>query len=440
MSILLYSPQTSPRLKYILDVVFREFLGLGVNIITQQETYISSGLPKINYSSHRISDEELFVPAHSLLFQKGICDQNPGVFYWENAAAFFRTGAKKTDFPFDVFAAVFYCLSRYEEYLPFEKDAHGRFSAKSSLAYRYQFIRVPIVDVWIRQLGEKLTSRFGNLPFKEQDFSYQPTYDVDMAWAFQHKGILRTLGATLKDISVGNFSNIDWRFSVLSGKKEDPFYTFDYLNAIHGEFPSLHPRFFLLLGDHSVYDKNISHKKTAFRKLIKQLAKQYMVGIHPSYRSNDGLNILKEEKKRLEGITDIPTKDSRQHFLRLSFPETYRRLLEAGIVNDYSMGYAKDIGFRAGTSNSFTWYDLEKEEITKLRVHPFQVMDVTLKEYLLLEPEEAIAQVKELIESIRRVNGTFTSLWHNSSFSKIEGWEEWRSVYESIFNFATLPK
>ena len=131
-------------------------------------------------------------------------------------------------------------------------------------------------------------------------------------------------------------------------------------------------------------------------------------------------------------ITSKQIRKSRQHFLKLHLPTTYRRLLEQNITADYSMGYAGAVGFRAGTSRPFYWYDLEKERSTNLCIHPFQVMDVTLKEYLLLSPEQAKIKISELVQAIQATDGVFCSLWHNSSFSFIENWEGWAAVYEHL--------
>jgi hypothetical protein len=103
------------------------------------------------------------------------------------------------------------------------------------------------------------------------------------------------------------------------------------------------------------------------------------------------------------------------------------------------MGYADDIGFRAGIATPFYWYDLENEQVTPLKLHPFQVMEVTLQQYLELSPDEAIEKVKPLVAAIKAVGGTFTTLWHNSTLSNIDEWEGWRKVYEEIIEFSEKP-
>ena len=95
--------------------------------------------------------------------------------------------------PFDIFSALFYLLSRYEEYLPFTPDEHGRFEASQSLAWRQGFLQQPVVDQWVKRFGELLTEHFPDLPIRKQEFRCLSTIDVDAPWAFRHKGIFRSM-------------------------------------------------------------------------------------------------------------------------------------------------------------------------------------------------------------------------------------------------------
>jgi hypothetical protein len=96
------------------------------------------------------------------------------------------------------------------------------------------------------------------------------------------------------------------------------------------------------------------------------------------------------------------------------------------------MGFASEPGFRAGTSRPFYFYDLDTEFETKLRVHPFQVMDATLCLYQKMNPEDAVRRVKPIIDEVKKVNGTFTLLWHNESLSEMKPWVGWQNVYEEL--------
>ncbi len=191
-----------------------------------------------------------------------------------------------------------------------------------------------------------------------------------------------------------------------------------------------------MFGHYGHFDKNINTRNRIFRFLIKKISDYAQIGIHPSYYTNENPEMLKREIKNLEMVVNKDITQSRQHFLRLNLPITYRNLIEEDITDDYSMGYAALPGFRAGICNSYNFYDLDIEIETKLRIHPFMVMDGTLKDYMNLTPTDAIEQVKHLISEVRKVNGTFTSLWHNESLSDEKRWKGWRKVYEELLKEA----
>ena len=146
--------------------------------------------------------------------------------------------------------------------------------------------------------------------------------------------------------------------------------------------------FFFLSGNYGRYDTNYALRSGSFKELIENLRPDCILGIHPSYRSNRDENLLHSEFAFYSGLLGKRPELSRQHFLLLSFPETYRRLIKQGITCDYSMGYAGHTGFRAGTCRPFRFYDLKEELETGLMLHPFQVMDVTLQQYLRLNPPD----------------------------------------------------
>jgi hypothetical protein len=435
MPLIFYTEKTSPRLDYVLSVFLKQLLGLDYHLTTNREDFEKSALPKINYSPTSISEKEVFFSPHSILFEKSIKFQSIKPQPCQNLSAFFYTHAEKTDLPFDIFAFVFYLLSRYEEYLPFNEDVHRRFTASESLAFKYGFLQKPLINLWSLQFSKILSKKYPQLRFSSPKYKFQPTYDIDFAWSYQNKGFLRSLGGYARDISTMDFATLKERFLVQTKQQVDPFYTFDYLENLHQKY-QLSPIWFFLLGDYGEFDKNVPIKNKAFQNLIKSINSQYPTGIHPSYQSNSAVAILKKEKERLEKIAQKNVTQSRQHFLKLNLPETYQTLLKTGITDDYTMGYASQIGFRASIATPFFWYDLTSEKTTNLQIHPFQIMDVTLQQYLKLSPEQAFVQSVNLIKEIKSVGGTFVSLWHNSSFSNEKKWDGWKRVYERILEVA----
>ena len=142
--------------------------------------------------------------------------------------------------------------------------------------------------------------------------------------------------------------------------------------------------------------------------------------------------VLKKEKERIEKIINVPTKYSRQHYLRVSIPETYQNLIDLEIEEDYSMGYADSVGFRAGTCTPFYFYDLDFEIQTPLKIYPFTLMDTTLNDYMQLTPKQSLGKIAELLKEVKAVNGTFITLFHNESMSGYLRWRGWSRVYETM--------
>ncbi|MDX1943699.1 MAG: polysaccharide deacetylase family protein [Saprospiraceae bacterium] len=435
MRLIVYTPTVTARVQYAWEVLLRYVLKIDYELVSNLDFYQSADAYKINYSTQRQNNQEVFIPAGNLLFESGIRQQIIEILSTENLPVFFQQTASNADLPFDLPALVFYLTTRYEEYLPYRQDAHRRFPAWESLAYREGFLQQPVVNQWACRLRTIMELRYPRIQMPRLIYRFQPTYDVDMAWAYRYKGWKRNVLAGLKELLQGKFVDLEQRMQVLSGKAEDPFFTFAYLDELHQQY-QLQPIYFFLLGDYSAFDKNIPPQRPALQELIQTLHRQYPIGIHPSYRSDGQPQQIRREVQRLKDATDDPVVRSRQHFLLLRFPQTYRNLLAAGITSDYTMGFAVETGFRASIATAYPWYDLENEMITPLMIHPFQAMDVTLKNYLQLSPQAAFEKVQGLIEAIKSVGGTFSTIWHNSSLSTVDGWQDWKEMYEKMVKMA----
>lgn len=436
MKVLLFSQQASPRLEYVLKVFFEHLCPHPYLITYDENTYLRSTGAKINYSKVSLDPQELRIIPETLLFQTSL-QQFPIQVIWEKGCPWLLFDQKKSgQFPGDPFAASFYTLSRYEEYLPFVADRHGRFSAAQSLAQREGFLQMAVVQHWLSTLLTALQGRYPDFFWQKLPCQFAPTYDVDMPWAFANRPRWKQWGRGLKDLILGKKQRLKDRLRAVKKPELDPFFTFAQLDTWHEQF-KLKPRFFMLMGDQSQYDTNPSPDLPAQQQLIKQLATRYPLGIHPSYLSNQEPERILMEKQRLESISAKSITHSRQHFLKLNFPATYRHLIAAGIKADYSMGYADDTGFRAGTSVPFPWYDLQQETCTALIIHPFVAMDVTLQQYLSLDAKAAFERLEALHEEVMKVGGPFCLLWHNSSFYEEDGWAGWKELYERVLQLAS---
>jgi hypothetical protein len=428
--ILVYSDKSSSRLQYVAAFIFKEILQTPYSITTHKQGFREFDGIKLNYSDERIMVDELHIPNCGLLFETGIRQQPLEIKQTDDFKIFFQSSKGNNEFPFDIFSASFYLLSRYEEYLPHEKDKYGRYSHLNSLAYKEDFLKVPLVNTWINYFANYLKNKFNGVMFNVSEFKFIPTYDIDMAYSYLRKGFVRNFLGTAKSFSKLNVKSVVHRLSVLSGIKKDPFDNFDWLHIMHKQY-GLHPVYFFLVADkNGLYDKNILPQKEAMIQLIKVHTEKYSIGLHPSWQSGDRFSLLQQEKKTLENISAKPINKSRQHYLRFNFPLSYRRLSEVGITEDYSMGYDAVNGFRASVASSFFWYDIEKEEQTKLRIYPFCYMDSATIFFKKFSYDEAYNEILYYYDICRNARGIFISVFHNH----LLGYDnlKWRNLYDNF--------
>lgn len=429
--LLVYTHKITPRLTYTFKHMCKRILGLEVKFTSKVEDFIAHNSLKMSYSKQPLSNE-LFIRSHNILFEQGLSDIDINVQEWDNTKGFFATG-ERSDLPFDIFAASFYLLSRYEEYLPHVKDDYGRFMAKESIAYRFRFLNQPIVDVWAYKLQAILKERFPDFDFPERSYKIQPVIDVPMAYYYRKKGLLRTIGGTFSDIGRFRFKQLYQRYLVLMGFKRDPYDTFKWIINKQKQSPFKFMVLFLI-GDYSTYDKNISTNKKEFVSLIKSIADYCNVGIKASYFALEDVSVLKKEKLKMEAIINTELSAVRHSFSKLNLPQSYRNLIELEINQDFTMGYIDTLGFRAGTCTPFQFYDLDYEVQTPLQINPYHCLDFGLLKYQSeLDKRE---HLQKLIDEVKAVNGTFTPVFHNYTFSNLELWEGYRSLFNLILESA----
>ncbi len=426
-TIVVYCNQNSPRLEYVSDWLFRERLQLNFRIVTD--------IADITANEHVVgygvgNETRLSVPMAGLLAETGTHPVNPDKGKWNGIPTFFDMADAGCSLPFDMFSAIFYLLSRYEEYQPYEPDKHGRYPAVESILYKSGVLSRPVVDEWVATFRNLLSDTFDiSLPLPL--FTFRPTYDIDMAYSHLHKGFGRIAGAYIKALLKIDIRQITTRTKVLKKKQKDPYDSFRWLRQLHKEY-GFSPAYFILSAQQTTkFDRNIHPEHPAMVRVIKNLVRETgaRIGIHPSYYSDTG-DVMKEEKALLEQILKYKTRKSRQHYIRLKIPNTYRLLLKNNITEDYSMGYGSHLGFRAGTGCSFMWYDIENEAPAPIRVFPFCFMDTTAHYEMGLPPSEAFDLLRNMSQSLEETGSMLITVFHNFSLGTDEEWSGWRQAYE----------
>lgn len=424
--LLVYTHKITPRLTYIFRHYFVRILQIQVTFTTKVDEFVAHNGPKMTYAKNPLG-KEFFIKSHSVLFEQGIHDLHINVEQWDDIPCFFKTNTDSS-IPFDIFAAGFYLISRYEEYLPHVKDHRNCFPAKNSIAFKNNFLEKPIVDIWAYKLLHFIQKKFPKYEYKNRNFTTISTINAQRTYAYKHQGVTRTIGSIFADIYKLKFKTIGHRILTIFRFKRDPYDTFLRLIHLKKRY-SITTLFFFSVGNYSLYDKNISFRNSQFRSLIKSVADYAHIGLLSSYFTINNEELIKKEKERLESIINIPVKRSRQYFLRFNLPETYHYLIDLDIEEDYSMAYKNHVGFRAGTCTPFYFYDLDFEIQTPLKIFSTVVSDTTLKDEMQFSNSKSLEKILNLRNEVKKVNGTFISLFHNEALSETPEWKGWREIY-----------
>ena len=426
--ILVYTPKITRRIEYIFKHIFINIIGLNVDFTSEVNEFVSFEGPKLSYAPKRLSNE-FYIKSNSILLEQGFSDIEIDVKDWDESKCFFYN--ENGTVPFDIFAASFYLISRYEEYLPHLKDVYGRFSFQESIAHKNNFLEEPVIDIWAYKLKESLCSFFPNVIFDDRKFKLKTIIDVPSVYYYKNKGFLRTIGGVFTDLARLKPKNIYTRLLVIFRLQKDPYDTFNWIvnkqKQVSDKF-----LFFFLVGKFSTYDKNISLIKQPFVNIIKLVSDYSIIGLKLSFFALSNLNILKKEKADIESITNRDLTISRNSFSKVNLPINYRNLIKLNIREDYTMGYVNKIGFRASTCTPFLFYDIDNDIQTPLLINPYNLMD-----YSLLTINSFLDKKEKVIETIKKVksvNGTFTSIFHNYSFSNDSRWKRFKEIFEIIIN------
>jgi len=409
------------RMKYTFEFIFKE-RGIRYKLWYNYNEFIHITEPRLNYSNSEIEGVIKIEPS-SVLYDSDIGNYaiEKTLFYQEYCLSF---NAKV-----DPIASVFYILSRMEEYSSTHRDDWGRFEGKNSVLFRFGWHEQVMCDRWAMDLINWLKNTVNFKPhLRKQHVNLLPTFDIDNAYAYKHKGIWRTILSNSKDFFLGRQKRLIERQKVQTGTYRDPFDTYDKIFDLKSK--GIDFKMFWLLGDFAKFDRNISFRHKRHRRLIQRMRTVCEIGIHPSFKSNNYEFFLHNEIERLEKIVSNRVHVARQHYLILNLPLTYETYIEQEITDDHTMGYADICGFRLGTARPVKWFNLRKNKITKLVLHPFAFMDGTLNEYLKLTPIEAIGKIAELYNEVKDFGGEFSFIWHNETIGDYGIWKGWSEVFD----------
>lgn len=348
---------------------------------------------------------------------------------------------------YDIIGLTYWMLARVEEIGRVDLDAHGRFHAVSSHAYKYHYISRPIVDEWMYVLKQVIRRQWPLIPLKEHTYSVQISHDVDRPFFYLDMSWLRLMRIVIGDIVKRHHIGLSIRriqswFKVSRGNlNADPYNTFNWLMDV-SEAHHVKSCFYFICGRSDKYFDPLHNINIKYLlNILKEInSRGHEIGLHPSYNCFNSKSRIYSELNNLKKLCisiGIKKKEfkSRMHYLRWEQPWTIRALSESGITHDTTLIYPDSIGFRCGTCYEYPSFDALHEETINLRITPLIIMDqLLLDEPMKINGRSAFDTIFEIARKIKKVNGILSILWHNCSL------ENSKYLYIKIMNMIFNPR
>ncbi len=420
--------------KYIIDVLFQEFLGLGYEIVVEPiENY------EINLGNgNRIVVEDHFFNKYpeplAYLQKENLPDNisfiaNRFVLEAELPVIFGTDKCTITDSEVicgvDIFASSFFMLTRWEEYVDNTRDIHGRFPAKESTAYRNGFLHRPIVNEYVEMLWKMLSHLGVGQEREPRSSCVVLTHDVDRIFKYYtvKNGIREFADDLLKKKSIKSFAkHFTCKIKSHLGTMKDSYDTYDFLMDI-SEKSNTKSYFFFMAGGSSAYDPKYNLKNKRVKKVIENIkSRGHNIGVHPSYDTFDDKVMFLREKNDLEDISG-KIEYGRQHFLRFDNPVTWQIWEDAGMKWDSTLGYPDKNGFRCGVCYEYSVFDILERKKLNLKEKPLIIMDTVYVSYDKKSDKEIEDELMLLLNQTNKYNGELVILLHNSNIEHSSVWD-----------------
>lgn len=435
------SPRFAEEKKYIIDVLFSEFLGLTYDIemsagTQHYEIQLHNGNNLIieDHFFNKIKNDtylkEENIPQTVCFARNQLLNANDlPIAYGNNSL---KIEKKRIQCGTDIFAFCFFMLTRWEEYVIKKRDSHQRFPGELSLAYRKKFLDRPVVNEYTEFLWNLLAHLGINQSKKGALFKLYITHDVDfiLKWIDFGKFIRSILGDLIlrKSIFLA-FNNVKKYHSFKKKRLSDPFDTFDYLMTKSEEIGEK-SYFFFMSGGRTKFDNHYPIEHPRVLEVINEIeARGHFIGIHPSYNAAEDSDLLRREIEKLGAIANQAIHFGRQHYLRTMVPVTWQVWEDCHMKWDSSLYYTGHHGFRAGCCYPYSVYNFLTRKKLNLVEKPLLLMDVNLLKYKNFKRLKR--KIFSQIETVKKFNGEYILLWHNSNLNTFE-WKKFRALYEDI--------
>lgn len=341
----------------------------------------------------------------------------------------------------DIFGALFFLVSRYEEAVDPTRDQHDRFPSGASILGQLGLLDRAVGNEYIELLWAAMISCWPGLKRKHRTFRSLPSHDIDHPSLFAGpiQRVIRNLAGTLiKQKQPMVFMNraANWLRFKLGNCDVDPFDQIDWLME-QSELSNTKSAFFYIPEKTHPLDASVSLESPVVKQQWLRIDQRgHEIGYHPGYMTYANQAAIQSGADRIRSLLQqygIREREigGRQHYLRWQTPTTARNWEAAGLAYDSTLGFADRSGFRCGVCFEFPMYDVEERRPLKLRQRPLVVMDstVTADHYMGLGlSSDAYNYIKSLKNECRTFCGDFTILWHNTELLTLQQKDFYRSI------------
>lgn len=191
------------------------------------------------------------------------------------------------------------------------------------------------------------------------------------------------------------------------------------------------PTFYLYGGGgngHTQYDPTYSLEDGGTLKKLEALkCSEVEIGLHGGFLAHDRLDLLLEQKKRVEYWLERPIYGHRAHFFRFAYPRSWKIQQKAGFLYDVSLGYPDSWGSRTGCASPLRLYD-----DSAFYVLPTMILDQHFFWPTVTPEKERPGLINSVLDGIEVVGGTLVLDWHTYTLNTpgFEGW--WQPLREIL--------
>ena len=405
--------------------LFVRILEIPISFTSSLDAFVAFSGPKFSYAPHPLG-QEFHVYASGFLTEQGISYQELKKGEWRGLQVLFAH-KNSSRIPFDIFAASFYCLSRYEEYLPHLKDEDNRYPAVASWLTSANCLETPLVDAWAAAFLKELQREFPDLTLseKEIDSPIRPFFTITSPFKYLYKPSLTKLGQWLQSVWHLNLWDALEQCLVELRLLRDPFDTYDQMIPVLSK-GKVKPAFYFLFAQKPYEGIATAIYNTKLQALIKGVSDDFPVSVLLSHHSQQGAEELAYELNNVKQLIHRPILRARFHRGIGTLAEGYAKLLEQEVHHDLSMGYEEEIGYRASTAVPFYYYDLENEYQTPLLLHPIVATEKGLR---MLTSKGAFDKLEKLLEAHPTRTGKQRVAFSNTIWQDEESNQSWRQRF-----------